>query len=81
MKNEKGFTLIELISSFVLISLIVALLFEVLFIVKNLYSDSGIKTELLIKQALISEKINEGPSDLRYCKTLSSLNKTRAISF
>jgi len=59
MKNEKGFTLIELISSFVLISLIVALLFEVLFIVKNLYSDSGIKTELLIKQALISEKISD----------------------
>lgn len=59
MKNEKGFTIIELITSFVLVSLIVALLFEVLFILKNLYSDSGIKTELLVKQALISEKIND----------------------
>lgn len=59
MKNEKGFTIVELITSFVLISLIVALLFEVLFILKNLYSDSGIKTELLVKQALISEKIND----------------------
>ena len=59
MKNNKGFTVIELISSFVLISLIVALLFEVLFIIKNLYTDSGIKTELLVKQALISEKIND----------------------
>ena len=59
MKNEKGFTIIELITSFVLVSLIVTLLFEVLFIIKNLYSDSGVKTELLIKQALISEKIND----------------------
>lgn len=59
MKNNKGFTVIELISSFVLISLIVSLLFEVLFIIKDLYTDSGIKTELLVKQAIISEKIND----------------------
>lgn len=59
MKNKKGFTIIEMITSFVLVSLVVALLFEVLFIIKNLYSDSGIKTELLVKQALISEKIND----------------------
>ena len=59
MRNNKGFTVIELISSFVLVSLIVALLFEVLFIIKDLYSSSGIKTKLLVKQALISEKIND----------------------
>ena len=57
--NKKGFTIVELIASFALISLVVGLLFEVLFILKNLYTDSGVKTELLIKQALISEKIND----------------------
>lgn len=58
MKN-KGFTVIELIASFTLTSLIVALLFEVVFMLKNLYTDAGVKAELLTKQAIISEKIND----------------------
>ena len=57
--NKKGFTIIELVSSFALISLIIGLLFELLMVVKNLYTDSVIKTELLTKQAIISEKIND----------------------
>jgi len=57
--KKRGFTIIELISSFALTSLIVALLFEVIFILKDLYTDSGVKTELLTKQALMSEKINK----------------------
>ena len=57
--NKKGFTIIELVSSFALISLIIGLLFELLMVVKNLYTDAVIKTELLTKQALISEKIND----------------------
>lgn len=56
--NKRGFTVVELIASFTLTSLVVALLFEVLFVLKDLYSNSGIKTELLAKQSLISEKIN-----------------------
>lgn len=59
MNYKRGFTIVELIASFALTSLIVALLFEVVFILKDLYTDSGIKTELLTKQALMSEKIND----------------------
>lgn len=57
--KKNGFTVVELIASFALTSLIVALLFEIVFILKDLYASSGIKTELLTKQALMSEKIND----------------------
>lgn len=57
--KKNGFTVVELIASFALTSLIVALLFEIIFILKDLYTTSGIKTELLTKQALMSEKIND----------------------
>ncbi len=69
--NKKGFTVVELIVSFSLISLIVALLFQVIFILKDLYTDSGIRTELLTKQAIISEKINDELTN----KTLVYANK------
>lgn len=57
--KKNGFTVIELIASFTLTSLIVTLLFEVAFILKDLYTNSSIRTNLLIRQALMSEKIND----------------------
>ena len=58
MKTKKGFTTVELIVSISLCTIIVFFLVELIFIMKDIYTDSGIKTKLLAKQALISEKIN-----------------------
>lgn len=59
MKNQKGFTVIELILSFSITTIVVVLLFQLLISLKNLYNETGHKTELFIKQATITEQINK----------------------
>lgn len=56
MKN-KGFTIVELLVSFVLSMIIVIILFELIINLKELYLTSGLKTELLNKQNIITNKI------------------------
>lgn len=58
MNKNKGFTIIELILSFSITAIIVVLLFQLLLFLKDIYNDNGYKTELFIKQALISNEIN-----------------------
>ena len=59
MKKRNGFTTIELIITITLTLVIMGFLLEILFILKEIYVSNGIRTELLIKQALISHKINQ----------------------
>lgn len=56
---NKGFTTVELIVSFALTSVMLLLLFELVVSIRGLYLSSGIKTELLTKQAVMTSKINE----------------------
>ena len=56
--DRKGFTLIELLPSLTLTSIVCILLFQVIFILKDIYTNDSIKTELLIKTANVSESIN-----------------------
>lgn len=58
MKNENGFTTVELIVSFALTMVVMAFLFETLLALKNLYITTSNKTELLTKQTVMSRKIN-----------------------
>ena len=58
MKNNKGFTVVELLVSVTLTVVIVLFLIEILLVLKNLYINTGIKTKLLTKQAIITENIN-----------------------
>ena len=58
MKNNKGFTVIELIVSFGLTMLVVSLLLQMLLSLKEIYVTSGVKSQLLTKQTIISSKIN-----------------------
>lgn len=57
MKRKKignqGFTVVELIVSFSISLVIVALLFQIVLDLKDLYVKDGVKTELLIKQSLM----------------------------
>lgn len=79
MRNNKGFTVIEIIVSFVLTSIIVLLLFELIIILKELYVTSGVKSQLLTKQTIMSEKIN---SDLNNKKIMiASRCGTSCIDF
>ena len=57
--NKKGFTVIELIVSFSLVMIVVVMLLQVVVLVKNLYVNAAIKTELLNKQAIMNRKISE----------------------
>lgn len=54
---KKGFTVIELIVSFVLVSAISVILFELIFTLKELYISGDIKTTLLNRQGIMTKKI------------------------
>ena len=57
MKNNKGFTLVELIASFALALTMMFFLFQIVITVRDLYVSSGVKTELLIRQSNLLKKI------------------------
>lgn len=57
--KKSGFTLVEMITSFTLASIMVTLLFSVVLNIKNIYSTSAVKTEMLIEQANLSKKMNQ----------------------
>lgn len=57
MKNNKGFTVVELIASFALTMIITVFLFEVLIEVKDVFADTGTKTSIQQKASIISKNI------------------------
>lgn len=57
MKN-KGFTLVELITTFALSAVIIVLLINVIILIKNVYYKASIKTELYINQSNLSNALN-----------------------
>ena len=59
MKNNKGFTVVELSVSFCLVAVIAILLFQVVLSLKEVYTSGDIKTGLLTKQGLMLKKIKE----------------------
>lgn len=63
-RNEKGFTLVEIIVTFCLISTISFLLFQIILSLKNLYTSSDYKTVLLIDQGNVTRRINDDFFDL-----------------
>lgn len=56
--NNKGLSVVELIVSFVLCILVFVFIIQVVSSVEELYINLGVKTELLNRQSIISEKIN-----------------------
>ena len=57
--NKKGFTLIELITTFALATVIIILLINVVVVIKNIYTNNNIKSELLIEQSNLSNLMNK----------------------
>ena len=56
--NKKGFTLIELITTFALASVIIVILINIVVVMKNIYSKDDLKTKLLINQSSLSHALN-----------------------
>lgn len=59
MKNNKGFTTIELVATFTLTMVIVVLLLQIVLVLKDLYIRHVVVNSLRIKQAIMTEKIND----------------------
>lgn len=57
MKNNKAFTLVEMLVSFTLAMILVIIMFQLIINLKELYMSSGIKTEMINKQYLMTNKI------------------------
>lgn len=66
---KKGFTVVELIVSFSLTAVIATFLIQLVLSLNNIYKTSGVKTEIMNKQSLISNHINKTLSE----KSISSL--------
>lgn len=74
MKNQKGFSIIELVVSFSVCLVIAVMLFQIVVSLKELYEKSGLKTELLNKQNIIVDQIYDdilsiGLDDVSSCGT------------
>ena len=54
---KKGFTVVELVVSFVLVSVVSIILFNLIIALKELYVNADIKTSLLNKQGIMTKKI------------------------
>jgi hypothetical protein len=58
MKNNKGFSTVELVTTFALTLVIVTILLNLVIVLKELYINNGVKNSILTKQAIISEKLS-----------------------
>lgn len=70
--TEKGFTVVELLTSFTLASVVMILLFNILIAVKSDYVEDKIETEYNAQQSLLSHALNK---DATNC-SLSAMTKT-----
>lgn len=57
--NKKGFTLVELLTTFLLLSVILVLLIKMTSGLSNMYDNVNIETTLYYKQSIISKNIND----------------------
>ena len=56
--NNKGFTVVELLASFVLTMIIVVFLFEIVVELKNVYINETVRTDVINKNAVVASSIN-----------------------
>ena len=55
--NKKGFTIVELIVSFSLAAMIGFFLLRITMVIKDLYTDSYVKTNIMSKQNIMTERM------------------------
>lgn len=72
--KKKGFTLIEITVTFSLIAVVIVLLFEIIISLREIYIKGDFQTTLLMKQGILTKKINEDFQDLKL-KSITSCGK------
>lgn len=85
-KKQKGFTLVEVIVTFCLVSTISLLLFQIVLSIKDLYTSSDYKTVLLVEQGNLVRRINDDMFDmklkgLKSCGTTKNASSAKCIIF
>ena len=65
--KKNAFTLVEVVLTLAVASVTLVTLFQIIFLVRNLYAGSGIKVKLLEKQLIINQKVN---ADFNFKKLL-----------
>ena len=78
MKN-KGFTLVELITTFALASVIIILLLNIIVLIKNIYVETNLKTELYINQSNLSNMLNKKIRDDNLLEIIQEKNEDNTI--
>lgn len=65
MRKKRGFTLIEIVVTFSLISVITLLLFEIIISLRELYIKGDLQTTLLSKQGILTKKLSNDLEELK----------------
>ena len=58
MKNNKGFTLVEVLVSLSLVAVIAIFLFQIIYLLRDVYVEKAVKSELYIESSNLSNTIN-----------------------
>ncbi|MBR2832902.1 MAG: hypothetical protein IKE75_00415 [Bacilli bacterium] len=68
--NNKGFTVVELLTSFTLTMIIMIFLFEIVLQVKDIYINSTLKTKVLTQNAIVASTIHDKlkGANIAYCE-------------
>lgn len=59
MKNKQGFTLVEVVVTFSLVSVIAILLFQIIMMLREVYVSGDIQTTLITKQGILERKVED----------------------
>ena len=59
MKNNKGFTLVEVLVSLSLVAVIAIFLFQIIYLLRDIYVEKAVKIELYIQSSNLSNVINK----------------------
>ena len=73
--NKKGFTLIEVLVSLTLVSVIAIFLFQIIYILRDIYIEKSVKSELYIETSNISNIINKDILKKTRAGNISNVNK------
>lgn len=81
VNNDCGFTVIELVVSFTITLIVILLLFQVVLSLKDLYVKDGIRTELLIKQSMMGQKITTDLNEHKIVAVTKCTSENHCLSF
>lgn len=79
MMNKKGFTVIELMTTFILVAIISTLLIKLVVTLKEIYISGDMKTALITKQSTMTDKIykdldKNNLTKIEKCDTINCVN-------